>query len=113
MPCSRTQRYCGSSILTSTARHRVWNQNEPATTMTVTFAESQHYIINPTNTRRAFDDGVEDRLHVRGRAADDAEHLGGCRLMLQSLAQFRGSGVLPLQRFGRVPGVAPQSSALV
>src|SRR5262249_4041908 len=33
-------------------------------------------------------DGVEDRLHVGGRAADDAEHLGGCRLMLQRLAQF-------------------------
>ena len=52
------------------------------------FAESQHHIINPTNPRRALDDGVEDRLHVRGRAADDAEHLGGCRLMLQRFAQF-------------------------
>ena len=36
----------------------------------------------------ALDDGVEHRLHVRGRAADDAEHLGRCRLMLQRLAQF-------------------------
>ena len=52
-------------------------------------AESQHYIIDPTNPRRALDDGVEDRLHVRRRAADDAEHLGRCRLMLQRLAQFR------------------------
>ena len=31
---------------------------------------------------------IEHRLHVRGRAADDAEHLGRCRLMLQGLAQF-------------------------
>ena len=54
----------------------------------VTLAESQHHVIDPTNPRGALDDGVEDRLHVRGRAADDAEHLGRCRLMLQSLAQF-------------------------
>ena len=51
--------------------------------------ESQHHVIDPTNSRGALDDGVEDRLHVGGRAADDAEHLGGCRLMLQRLAQFR------------------------
>ena len=55
----------------------------------VSLVESQHHIINPTNPRRALDDGVEDRLHVRRRAADDAEHLGRCRLMLQCLAQFR------------------------
>ena len=54
----------------------------------VPLAESQHHIINPTNPGGALDDGVEDRLHVRGRAADDAEHLGRCRLMLQGLAQF-------------------------
>ena len=55
----------------------------------VPLAESQHHIINPTNPCRALDDGVKHRLHVRGRAADDAEHLGRCRLMLQGLAQFR------------------------
>ena len=55
----------------------------------VPLAESQHHVIDPTNPRRALDDGVEDRLHVRRRAADDAEHLGRCRLMLQRLAQFR------------------------
>ena len=54
----------------------------------VALAESQHHVINPTNPRGALDDGVEDRLHVRGRAADDAEHLGGRGLMLQCLAQF-------------------------
>ena len=54
----------------------------------VPLAESQHHIINPTNPRRALDDGVEHRLHVGRRAADDAEHLGRCRLMLQGLAQF-------------------------
>ena len=52
-------------------------------------AKSQHHIIDPANPRRALDDGVEHRLHVRRRAADDAEHLGRRRLMLQSFAQFR------------------------
>ena len=55
----------------------------------VPLAESQHHVINPANPRRALDDGVEDRLHVRGRAADDAEHFGRRRLMLQRFAQFR------------------------
>ena len=55
----------------------------------VPLAESQHHVIDPTNPRGALDDGVEHRLHVRRRAADDAEHLGRCRLMLQGLAQFR------------------------
>ena len=50
--------------------------------------ESQHHVIDPANPRGALDDGVEDRLHIRRRAADDAEHLGRCRLMLQRLAQF-------------------------
>src|SRR5262249_22469828 len=55
----------------------------------VLLPESQKHVINPTNPRRALDDGVEDWLYVGRRAADDAEHLGGCRLMLQGLAQFR------------------------
>ena len=36
------------------------------------FPESQHYIINPTNPSSALDDGIEHRLDVRRRAADDA-----------------------------------------
>ena len=54
----------------------------------VPFSESQYHVINRTNPRGAFDDGVEDRLHVRGRATDDAEHLGRRSLMLQGFAQF-------------------------
>ena len=34
-------------------------------------------------------ESIEDRLHVRRRAADDAKHLGCRRLMLQRFAQFR------------------------
>ena len=54
----------------------------------VAFVQSQHHVINSTNPRGALDDRIEHRLHVRGRAADDAEHLSRCRLMLQGLAQF-------------------------
>src|SRR5262245_19379130 len=50
--------------------------------------EPQHHVINSTNTGSALNNGVKNRLHVRGRAADDAEHLGCCRLMLQRLSQF-------------------------
>ena len=52
----------------------------------VSLMESQRYIINPTNPRGTLDYGVEHRLHVRGRPADDAEHLRRCRLMLEGFA---------------------------
>ena len=55
----------------------------------ILLAESQVDVINPTNPRGALDDGVEDRLHVCRRAANDAKHLGRRRLMLQGFAQFR------------------------
>src|SRR5262249_52549075 len=54
----------------------------------VAFGESERYVIDPTNSRGALDDGIENWLHVRRRAADDAKHFRGCRLMLQRLAQF-------------------------
>src|SRR5215510_15668546 len=54
----------------------------------IALSKPQHHIIDPTNLCRALDDGVEHRLDVRRRTADDAEHLGRCRLMLQGLAQF-------------------------
>src|SRR5262249_3927572 len=55
----------------------------------VSLAESQHHVIDPTDPCRALNDSIQDRLHVRGRAANDAKHLCRCRLMLQRLAQFR------------------------
>src|SRR2546428_13546171 len=57
----------------------------------VAFTESQQYVINPTNPGGALDDRIKHRLHIRRGAADDAEHLGGCGLMLQGFAQFRVS----------------------
>src|SRR5215510_10077417 len=54
----------------------------------VTLVKSQQYVIDPADLCRALDDGVEHRLHVRRRAADDAQHLGRYRLMLQSFTQF-------------------------
>src|SRR5262245_32283250 len=71
-----------------TATNGYWTKMRPHDHQ-VALAEPQHHIINPTNPRGALDDGVEDRLHIRGRAADDAEHLGGCGLMFQGFAQFR------------------------
>src|SRR5262249_4407518 len=50
----------------------------------VALVESQQQVINPTNPRRALNDRIERRLHIRRRAADDAEHFGGRRLMFQS-----------------------------
>ena len=76
---------------------------------TVALAESQHHIINPANPRRALDDGIEHRLHVRRRAADDAEHLGCCRLMLQRLAQF----CIALLQFLEQPDVLDSDDRLI
>jgi hypothetical protein len=39
--------------------------------------KSQDYVINSTNPCGALDDRVQYRLHIGGRAADDAKHLGG------------------------------------
>jgi hypothetical protein len=52
------------------------------------FKEPQHDVIDAANPRGAFDNGVEHRLHVCGRAADDAQHLGGCCLMLQRFGKL-------------------------
>src|SRR5262249_2823868 len=52
---------------------------------TVSLTEAQHHIIDPTNPSNAPNNGIEDRLHVRWRTADNAEHLSRCRLMLQGL----------------------------
>jgi hypothetical protein len=38
----------------------------------VSLVETQYYVIDPTNPRGALDDGIENRLHVRRRATDDA-----------------------------------------
>ncbi len=75
----------------------------------VPLVESQHYIIDPTNPRGALDDGVEDRLHVRRRAADNAEHLRRCGLMLQSLSQLR----ITLLQFFEQPHVLNGDDRLV
>ena len=52
------------------------------------FNEPQRHIINPTNSCSNLDDRIQRRLHVRRRAADNAEHLGRCRLMLQRLGEL-------------------------
>ena len=88
VPCSRIQRTCGI-INTDLGAANGYGTKMSPRNQTVPLVESQHHVIDPTNPGGALDDGVEHRLHVGGRAADDAEHLGRCRLMLQRLAQFR------------------------
>ena len=87
VPCSRIQRILWLINTDLDAANGYGTKMSPRN-HSVPLAESQHHVINPTNPRGALDDGIEDRLHVRGRAADDAEHLGCRRLMLQRLAQF-------------------------
>ena len=73
---------------------------------TIAFTESKHHVIDPTNPRRALNDGVEHRLHIRRRAADNAEHFGRRRLMLQSLAQF----CIALLQFLKQPNVLDRNN---
>src|SRR6476646_8983555 len=54
----------------------------------VALAESQNNVVNTANLSGALDDRAENRLHVRGRAADDTEHFRRRGLMFQSFAQF-------------------------
>src|SRR5262245_58207249 len=54
----------------------------------VAFAEPQQHVINPANLGRALYDGIQYRLHVCRGAADDAQHLSSCRLVLQRFAQL-------------------------
>src|SRR5262245_59702083 len=70
------------------AANRYWTKMSPWNRC-VPLPKSQIHVINSTNPGGAFDDGIEYGLYVRGRAADDAEYLGGCRLMLQGFPQFR------------------------
>ena len=75
----------------------------------IAFPQPQQRVIDPANPRGAIDDGIEHRLHVRRRAADDAEHLGGCSLMLQSLAQL----CVALLEFFEQPHVLDSDHCLV
>src|SRR5262249_43212113 len=58
----------------------------------VVLIESQYHVINSTNPRSALNNGIQHGQHVRRRPADDAKLLGGGRLMLQRLTQFRVTG---------------------
>src|SRR5262245_18013483 len=88
-PCSRTRRIQGSSISNSSTPNGYGYRTKVSTeNHCVPLAESQHCVIDPTNPCCALDDGIEDRLHVRRRATDDAEYLRRSCLMLKRFAQF-------------------------
>ena len=44
--------------------------------------------VSVAKARRRFDQGVEHRLQIEGRAADHLEHVGGGGLLLQRFAQL-------------------------
>src|SRR5262249_8946398 len=67
----------------------------PARNHYVALSEPQHHVINPTNPGGALHDGIENRLHVRRRAANDTENFGRCGLMFQCLAHS-GNALLRL-----------------
>ena len=94
VPWSRIQRKYGPSTLISNASD--WNRTKMGPrNNNVSLAQSQDDIINPTNPSSTLHDRIEHRLHVGWRPADDAEHLGRCRLMLQRLPQFSVALLIP------------------
>jgi hypothetical protein len=74
----------------------------------VALAESQNNVVNTANLSGALDDRAENRLHVRGRAADDTEHFRRRGLMFQSFAQF---GIAFLQ-FSEQPDILDRDDSL-
>src|SRR5262249_48335336 len=74
----------------------------------VPFPQAQQHVIDPTHPRRTLDDRIKYRLHVRRRSTDDAEHLRGCRLMLQCLTQF----CIALTQFLKEPDVLDSDDGL-
>src|SRR6516225_5271323 len=50
--------------------------------------------------RRRFNEGVQHRLQIEGRLADDFEHFGSGGLLLESLVQLAGATVELLQEIG-------------
>jgi hypothetical protein len=63
-----------------------------------TLDEAQYDIVSSTYSSRTLNDGVEHRLHVASRPADDVEHLAHCRLVPQ------GFGKLPIARLELLRG---------
>ena len=51
--------------------------------------QEDHGVHRGAERYRRSDNGVQHRLHVRGRVRDDAEHAARRRLLLQRLAKFR------------------------
>src|SRR5262249_24767018 len=56
------------------------------------FALAQEYprVVRIAQPRRRFDQGIEHRLEVEGRAADHLEHVGGGGLLFPRLVQLAG-----------------------
>src|SRR6266496_6094382 len=64
----------------------------------VSFAEPQSAIARLAKPRRVCKHGLEHRLQFTRRAADHAEHFGGCRLLFQRLAEFAATRLYFVER---------------
>ena len=54
----------------------------------VALGQEQHSELGSADSHRFFQHGVEDRLQLAGRGADNLEHVGGGGLLLQRFAQL-------------------------
>src|SRR5215475_10154085 len=82
-----------------------YGPNMSARNHRIVFNKSERDVIDAANPRRTLDDGVEHRLHVCGRTADNAEHFGGCRLVLQRFGELTSA---LLRLFGCLGELAAQ-----
>ena len=102
----------GSSILTSSRSTGTDRGPKRARGMKLFLWRSRKLkVIDPANAGGTLDDGVQNRLHVRRRAADDAENLGRRGLMLESLSQFRIALLESLKQPDVLYGNKPSGSA--
>ena len=61
-------------------------------------------LVGATQSNRGLRQRVEHRLQIESRAADDLEHIGGRRLLLQRLVEFRRAGLHFLEQAGILDG---------
>jgi hypothetical protein len=79
--------------------------------------QSQSRAIGMAQAGGRFDEGVEHRLKIEGRSADDFEDIRGRRLLLQRLAKFLRPKIelfleFPALRVGFKPNMALQRCRL-
>ena len=67
---------------------RTWRVVKCSTTEPLSFAQPENSKLGFTNAGRVLKHGLECRLQLARRGADNAQHFGGGRLLLQRFAQL-------------------------